>query len=282
MCVPYWIVQLVFLPLNALFMEKTVTMNEVVFENRNKSYGAYELRQQYDRHVNTAILISLAVCLAVISTPTIVKLLKGVQPVIEVPKKPMTYIELPPPPPIDKTVIPPPQLPPPPPRPRMQFVPPMVTAELVADEEVMPAMEDLLNVETSTETVEGDHFTFDVPDQPLQVVEQETQAETIYTFVEQPPTFPGGQEELMKYLGAHTKYPPAAIRNETEGTVFVGFIVSKDGRIDDVSVVKGISKECDEEAIRVIKSMPAWQPGKQNGRAVTVKFILPIRYHIPK
>lgn len=257
-------------------------MNELVFENRNKSYGAYELRQQYNRHVNTAILISLGLCLAVISTPTILKMMKETQIVVEVPKKLAKYNELQPPPPIDKKVLPPPQWAPPPSRPRIQFVPPTVTAELMPDEVLMPANEDLFKGETGTETIEGETLTFDVPDQSFQLIEEKETAETIYTFVEQPPAFPGGQEELMKYLGKHMKYPTLALHNETEGTVYVGFIVSKEGRIEDINVVKGLSKECDEEAVRVIKTMPDWKPGKQNGRAVTVKFMLPIRYHMTK
>ena len=85
---------------------------------------------------------------------------------------------------------------------------------------------------------------------------------------------------MMEFVKAHMKYPTNARRLEIEGTVYVGFIVGKDGTIRDVSVLRGIMTECDNEAIRVVKMMPKWKPGKQNGRNVNVRFTLPLKFKL--
>ncbi|MBC7923528.1 MAG: M56 family metallopeptidase [Ferruginibacter sp.] len=102
----------------------------------------------------------------------------------------------------------------------------------------------------------------------------------VYTVVEQMPEFRGGQDGLMQYLSKSVAYPPVALQKGTEGTVYVSFVVSNGGTIGEANVVKGVSKELDEEALRVIRQMPAWQPGKQNGKAVAVKYTLPIRFKV--
>jgi len=96
--------------------------------------------------------------------------------------------------------------------------------------------------------------------------------------VEEMPEFPGGQEAMMKYLSAQLKYPEEAVENGIQGTVYVTYIVERDGRISDVKVLRGIGGGCDEEAMRVVKGMPNWSPGKQNGKLVRVRYNLPIRY----
>lgn len=105
--------------------------------------------------------------------------------------------------------------------------------------------------------------------------------EEIFTFVDQPPTFPGGEEALAKYLSHNIRYPRAAQEHNTKGTVFVQYVINNDGTVNDVKTVgaqKGNGLE--EEAIRVVKEMPRWTPGKQNGRVVAVQFNLPIRFTI--
>ena len=95
------------------------------------------------------------------------------------------------------------------------------------------------------------------------------------------PEFAGGTEEMYKYLGKNIMYPPNARENSVEGKVVLTFVVGADGKISQIEQVgKKLGWGCDEEAIRVVKSMPAWTPGKQNGKAVTVKFTLPIRFQL--
>ena len=98
--------------------------------------------------------------------------------------------------------------------------------------------------------------------------------------VEQMPTFPGGTTELMRYIGEHLKYPTIAAENGTQGKVICRFVVGKDGQVRDVTIARSLDPYCDKEAIRVIKSMPKWIPGKQNGKAVAVNFTVPIVFKL--
>jgi TonB family protein len=102
----------------------------------------------------------------------------------------------------------------------------------------------------------------------------------IYTVVDNMPTFPGGDAELLKYISSHIKYPPMALKNKIQGRVIVNFIIQKDGNINDVAVLRGIDPDLDEEAVRVVKSMPKWRPGTENGQAVSVKYTLPITFRL--
>jgi protein TonB len=98
--------------------------------------------------------------------------------------------------------------------------------------------------------------------------------------VETNPAFPGGEGKMYEYLGRNMKYPPIARDNNIQGRVYVSFVVEKSGKITDVRVLRGIGGGCDEEAIRVVKSMPSWSPGKQRGKAVRVRFNLPIVFKL--
>jgi len=105
-------------------------------------------------------------------------------------------------------------------------------------------------------------------------------AEEIFTFVEEYPEFPGGDKALREYILNNIKYPEVARTSGITGTVYVQFVVEKDGSISDVKVVRGIGGGCDEEAVRVVKSMPRWKPGKQRGQPVRVYFTLPIEFKL--
>jgi protein TonB len=103
---------------------------------------------------------------------------------------------------------------------------------------------------------------------------------TVYTYVEEMPRFPGGEDALNNYLSKNIKYPSKALDNNIEGRVMVEFTVRTNGQIDDVKVLRGIGYGCDEEALRVVKSMPVWSPGKQNGKPVNVVYRVPIKFTI--
>ncbi|WP_169515130.1 TonB family protein [Hymenobacter norwichensis] len=111
-------------------------------------------------------------------------------------------------------------------------------------------------------------------------VTEEVVENKVYTYVEQMPEFPGGREAMMKHIQSNTRYPALALRNQVEGRVFVAFVVKPDGSVSDVKVLKGIGSGCDEEAVRVINSMPTWTPGKQNGRTVTVSYTVPVTFTV--
>ena len=94
------------------------------------------------------------------------------------------------------------------------------------------------------------------------------------------PEFPGGQSELMAYLSKNIRYPDKAVEEEIQGKVYIGFTVDEKGYITDVKVTRGIGGGCDEEAVRVVKAMPRWKPGTQNGRAVKTMYNLPVRFQL--
>ncbi len=110
------------------------------------------------------------------------------------------------------------------------------------------------------------------------VEEEDVQEQQIFMVVEQMPSFPGGMGALMKYLATHIKYPELAKESGIQGRVFINFVVEPDGSIDHVKVLRGIGGGCDEEAVRVVKSMPKWNPGKQRGKPVRVSFNLPVKF----
>lgn len=108
-----------------------------------------------------------------------------------------------------------------------------------------------------------------------EVVEEE---EEIFLAVEEDPEFPGGLDALSKYLGENIKYPALAKENNIEGRVFVSFVVEKDGRVANVKILRDIGGGCGAEAVRVVKAMPKWKPGKQRGKPVRTQFNLPVQF----
>jgi periplasmic protein TonB len=104
----------------------------------------------------------------------------------------------------------------------------------------------------------------------------------VYITVEVMPEYPGGHSAMSAYLAGAIKYPEAAMKKRISGTVYVSFVVSADGSITDVKVLRGISPECDAEALRVVKEMPDWKPGRQHGKPVNVQFNLPIKFRMDK
>ena len=110
-------------------------------------------------------------------------------------------------------------------------------------------------------------------------VPQDDQSE-IFVVVEQDPEFPGGMQALIQYLGSNIKYPQKAMEDGIQGTVYVTFVVEKDGQVNNVKVIRKLGGGCDEEAVRVVEAMPKWKPGKQRGKAVRVQYNLPIKFQL--
>ncbi len=164
---------------------------------------------------------------------------------------------------LEEEIIPPSATPPPPPPPPPA---PTTVLEIVDDEEEIEEME-----------MEDMEVKEDTQVEIIQRVE-EVEEEQIFTIVEEMPSFPGGEGKLFEYLGKNIKYPQMATDAGISGVVYVTFVVDKDGKIRDVKVLRGIGGGCDEEAVRVVKSMPPWKPGKQRGKPVTVQYNLPIRF----
>ena len=109
---------------------------------------------------------------------------------------------------------------------------------------------------------------------------KKTSNDKVFEKVEDMPEFPGGEQAMMDFVAKNVQYPKEAMEKEISGRVLVGFIVEKDGSISEMEIVKGIGGGCDEEAVRVVKAMPKWKPGKQKGKPVRVHFMLPLTFKL--
>ncbi len=160
---------------------------------------------------------------------------------------------------------------------------------IAADEEVT---EDITSKDDVAEsTAAAGSTTFDQGTDDLNVVREhkeeiiveekhEPVKEEIFTAVEQMPQFPGGEGELLKYISTHIKYPTMAAENNIQGRVVVKFVVQKDGKVGEVVVLRGKDPDLDKEAVRVVKTLPNFIPGKMNGQAVSVWYTLPINFKL--
>lgn len=164
--------------------------------------------------------------------------------------------------------VPPTDLPPPPP-PQIQAP---VIVEVPDEEEIEEEIKVNLDIEVSQDTK--------VEEIIVKAEEPKEEVEEIFTIVEESAAPKGGMGAFYKYVADKLKYPPQARRMNIDGKVFVEFVINKDGSITDVRAVKGIGAGCDEEAVRVVQSAPAWTPGKQRGKPVRQKMVLPITFKL--
>lgn len=263
---------------------------DFVFNKKNKEYGAYYLRTSSSkRHIYAIIIAFLFICI-VTAIPFIVKAVSDYRETKRAAMenidedREMTKLELedrvpeeqivkqevaPPPPPLKSTV---------------RFVPPVIADDdQVAEDVEVLTNEDLENSDTqiSVATIDGDDDEdgIDIADLEKQqvVVEEKPQ---IFEYVEQMPSFPGGEKAMYEWIGKNLVYPIVAQENGKQGRVVVRFVVSPTGKIEDVQVARGFYPACDEEAKRVVTKMPAWTPGKQNGKNVPVYFTIPIAFKL--
>lgn len=156
------------------------------------------------------------------------------------------------------------QPPPPPP-------PPQTTLITIVEDDVEVETDVFIDADVDL----GAHIAEFIP--PVQQEEEPDERE-IFMVVEEAPSFPGGEAARIRFLSENIRYPQMARESGIQGTVFVTFVVERDGSVTDVRVLRGIGGGCDEEAVRVIQSMPRWTPGRQRGRAVRVQFTMPIRF----
>lgn len=258
---------------------------DIVFAGRNKEYGAYQLRKDNVKTTNKAVIIGGLLFSLAIGLPTILKYIEGFSPK-DNQKVKQTEVVLSAPPPVDeKTPPPPPPVEPPPPKvDQVKFPPPVVKPDDQVKEEDPPTVEELKKADPGQKTIKGDPNADIVINAPVGdgPVNQEKTEDTneIFTNVEVLPSFPGGLDQFSKFLSKNLRYPPIARDNGIQGRVFVNFVVEKDGSLTDIKVVRGIGGGCDEEAVRVLKSSPRWNPGLQNGRNVRVSYTIPIFFQL--
>jgi protein TonB len=246
---------------------------ELVFERKNKAYGAYVIRKEYNRRLLLAFIFSLAAIILSIAIPVVINLISESDLM-----KRSTIAEeitLAEPPPIDKSTPPPPPVEPPPPvQKTIQFTPPKVVKDELL-EEPPPTQEEVKEVQVATQTQEGTDIVDLPPENPVVGDPDENK---VFLTVEEMPEFPGGDQKLLEYVQKNIKYPPVARENGIQGVVYVSFVVDREGKVKDAKILRGIGGGCDQEALRVIQGLPSWKPGKQNGRPVQVQYNMPVRF----
>jgi len=260
---------------------------DIVFEDRPKEYGAYMLRKFSSRRHRTAIIITLIFFLAVFTLPGLVKKIIPEDKTVNVEVTNLANIDLEKNKPKEAVEPKIEEEPPQKIKSTIKFTPPVIKDDSeVKDEEIMKTQAEVTDskLSVSVADVKGNSEDVNAADladlqqQQNQVVEEETNQP--YTYVEQMPEFPGGDEARLRFLNNNSRYPTMARESGIQGTVYVTFVVSKTGQISGVKVLRGIGGGCDEEAIRLVRAMPAWIPGRQNGKPVPVQFSLPVRFNL--
>jgi protein TonB len=252
---------------------------DILFKDRNKEYGAYIARRLSNKNHFKAIVITIVVfTIAIIAPSTLKKILpKGERKNVEVTElsnlileakkidqiKEIKVEEIKP---IKATI---------------KFTPPVIKPdEEVNDTAVMKTVEEL-NISKSAISTTDQKGVFDDPNAvdigELNQIVEDTVSPPLYV-VEQMPSFPGGDQELRKYIAENVKYPEIAKENGIQGRVFIQFVINQKGKVTNAIIVRGIDPSCDKEALRVIKSMPDWIPGKQSGVPVRVQFVVPVNF----
>ena len=249
--------------------------DDLVFQHRNREYGAYDLRKRYNRAllagtIVASLIIITSVIIPFISRPSAERIVTGGDGFYQVRMENLQ-------PPEELIYIPP--APPPPEAAKMhqtvEYVPPVVVDSLVPNAQTLISTDEVLaSAEGDIIDAAGSGFGDDLipggegtgSDEPLFIVETM-------------PTFKGGDlTEFRNWVGKRTRYPEAAIINKIRGTVFLTFIVEKDGSVSNVTVVKGVHPLLDEEAVRAISDSPKWSPGLQRGLPVRVRFQIPLEF----
>jgi len=251
-------------------------MDEIVFEHRNKTYGAYILRKLYNKNMNRALLLAVIILLAGLAYPLASSYYAKARAGYIEKAASAEFIDMDKP----KEEAPPPPPPPPPPpaalEQKVKFVAPIVTTEEVVEDADIFNQDEL--AQTTNEAVVVTEEVAEV-ETKVEVIEVE-ETKPVFTIVEEMPSFPGGEAERNKFLATNIVYPQQATENGIQGTVYVSFVVDSKGNVTDVKILRGIGGGCDEEALRVVKMMPKWHPGKQNGKQVRVLFNMPIYFKL--
>ncbi|MFM7387612.1 MAG: TonB family protein [Bacteroidota bacterium] len=250
--------------------------NDLVFEHRNKEYGAYQLRKSYNKRLT---LIMLGMILTFALGALVLFIVRNLpKEEVEAPKgSDKTWTVQPPP----EDLPPPPTTPPPPPLEKMTaFIPPVIEDDPVTDP--VPTQDQLEDTKAGDKTQDGSDENFDPPapnDDPKEI---EDKPEPIETFVEEEADFPGGAGEMAKFINDNIDYPQEAIDLGIKGRVTIRFVVEKDGRVSNVSVAGPLAgcKACDKAAVQVVEKMPPWTAGKNGGRAVRTWVTLPIKFEV--
>nr|WP_315251902.1 energy transducer TonB [uncultured Flavobacterium sp.] len=249
---------------------------DIVFEGRNKLYGAYELRKSNNKTTMKSLVIGAVIFAFLVSIPMLASLIPDNSDDAILDTK-ITTVKLPPKKKVEEVKNLPPPPPPPPKVDQVKFVKPVVAkAEDVTEEP--PKIEDTKDKKIGSETIKGDPNAIITIDEPVgngPVTEVVAEDKGIYNLagIEQKPEFPGGIEKFYSFIGKN--YTPPE-EEGLKGKVYVTFVVEKDGSLTDIKVIRDIGYGTGKEAIRVLNKCPKWLPGEQNGKKVRVLYSLPI------
>ncbi len=261
---------------------RSLSMDDIVFDKRNKKYGAFVLRQIYEKHLLKALSIAVGVFVFSMFTPAIAKNL-GLFDEKEVPMFDTTVVILQAPPDLKPDEPPPPPPPPVEPvlRPTVRFLEIVAAKKEEIDEPPPPTIKEIDNKIISNVNIKGDTAADEPPPIVKAIAPVGLPKDHVYTKVEQMPEFTGGRAKFEDFISDNLVYPPDAASDEIQGIVQVYFVVNEDGSIVDVSVAQSSgNKKLDAEAVRLIKKQPKYKPGKQNGVPVRVRCVIPIEFAI--
>lgn len=264
---------------------------EMVFEGRNKEYGAYRLRKNAGKRNLYSLITIFIAALAIWGGISLVKFVESRtktvaqtsvaeisalnQPKKKAEVKQQQKVKLEQPEKVVERV-----------KSSVKFTAPVIKKDdEVKPEDELKTQDELMNTKTAIGAldVKGND---DANGEVLKIKEAVAQpepkpeVEKVFDVVEQMPSFPGGPSALMEWLSNNVKYPVVAQENGVQGRVVVSFVVERDGSITDVKVVRGVDPSLDREASRVVRAMPRWIPGKQNGSAVRVKYNVPVAFRL--
>lgn len=264
---------------------------EMVFEGRNKEYGAYRLRKNAGKRNLYSLITIFIAALAIWGGISLVKFVesrtKSVaqtsvaeisalnQPKKKAEVKQQQKVKLEQPEKVVERV-----------KSSVKFTAPVIKKDdQVKPEDELKTQEELMNTKTAIGALDvkgNDDANGEVLKLKEAVAQPEPkpEVEKVFDVVEQMPSFPGGPSALMEWLSNNVKYPVVAQENGVQGRVVVSFVVERDGSITDVKVVRGVDPSLDKEASRVVRAMPRWIPGKQNGSAVRVKYNVPVAFRL--
>ncbi len=265
---------------------------DLIFEGKNKEFGAYEMRKNSDGRHNKAMIVVVIIMAIVFTLPFLIStILPKAEANIdaeieqalvnldtdaaeeEEPEEEIERIEEQKPEALPEEIL--------------NTV--KVTELAIVDDDQVKAedeiktQDELQQTETAFGQTDFDKGTDDISvvrEHKEEIIVEEKKEEKVFTAVEQMPQFPGGDAELMKYISTHIKYPTMAMENNIQGRVVVQFVVTKTGKVGEVKVVRSKDPDLDKEAVRVVKTLPNFIPGKMNGQAVNVWYTLPIQFKL--
>jgi len=248
----------------------------LVFDGKNKTYGAFAIRTHAGEVKIKALFITLSIAVSIAIYPlltgkTPIEILKpGYSDPVELTNPPLDV-------PKELTKPASPDAPKPP-KASVAFPQPVISITETTGE--VPTQTELATSNKPIGLINVEGGLNDPSDPGDGGGTGNSKGNQVFKFVEKMPQFPGGTDELMKFLKKNLRYPEIALENYIQGKVFAQFIVDKTGKIIDLQIIKGLDKSCNEETLRILKLMPDWKPGIQNGMPVSVYFTIPVVFSL--